>query len=99
MKLDGNTISLGIITRNKEHLLYCYNIPLRNGSPKKKCATCQTQLVFLHQNVDELDTTATHAVAGEDATWRQSRGMFGLCPQAALPKLASQFFGAGFGRP
>jgi hypothetical protein len=26
-------------------------------------------------------------------------GLFGLCPQAALPKLASQFFGAGFGRP
>jgi hypothetical protein len=22
-----------------------------------------------------------------------------LCPQATLPKLASQFFGAGFGRP
>jgi hypothetical protein len=25
--------------------------------------------------------------------------MFGLCPQATLPKLASQFFSAGFGRP
>jgi hypothetical protein len=27
------------------------------------------------------------------------KGLFGLCPQAALPKLASQFFGVGFGCP
>jgi hypothetical protein len=25
------------------------------------------------------------------------KGMFGLCPQAVLPKLASQFFGLRFG--
>jgi hypothetical protein len=29
----------------------------------------------------------------------QTKGLFSLCPQAALPKLASQFFGAVFGRP
>jgi hypothetical protein len=28
-----------------------------------------------------------------------TKGLFGLCPQEALLKLASQFFGAGFGRP
>jgi hypothetical protein len=28
-----------------------------------------------------------------------TKGMFGLRPQATLPKLASQFFGAGFGCP
>jgi hypothetical protein len=27
------------------------------------------------------------------------KGLFGLCPQATLPKLASQFFGSEFSRP
>jgi hypothetical protein len=43
----------------------------------------------------------THPLVVKGYLWEICwlKGLFGLCPQAALPKLASQFFGAGFGFP